>query len=318
MTITALNYAANARRALDSFLESGYFNDPATQVDKRNVQRLAASMDRAVQFVLPDGAQLFEDNLRGIVGQRVRLPYPVVVLEYHVNPEQFENHPGTVYAKKIVAVAIERNSVELGAKDAQETAIEIYSLYENGGAWIVNPTGFLVSGEWDNFANAVRVSPLSDSYSDCPSVVGRLKPLLHRVVELTYSKLGRARAEVEMHHNISSEVYAVLSFCEAMLCLNVSTETVAGASPSVNARRIKSGKLPLLETKVLTVNVPGASSVRIGAGRKTGEIRQHLRRGHIRNLSDGRRIWVNSCVVGNPERGRIEKCYRVNPEPLAA
>ena len=76
--------------------------------------------------------------------------------------------------------------------------------------------------------------------------------------------------------------------------------------------------MPLLDTKVLKVHVPGATSTRIGLSRKTGEIRQHLRRGHVRNLSDGRRIWVNSCVVGNPEKGRIEKGYRVLPEaPLA-
>ena len=38
---------------------------------------------------------------------------------------------------------------------------------------------------------------------------------------------------------------------------------------------------------------------------------QHLRRGHIRRLPGGN-IWVNSHLVDDPTKGRIEKQYRVD------
>ncbi len=39
--------------------------------------------------------------------------------------------------------------------------------------------------------------------------------------------------------------------------------------------------------------------------------RWHLRRGHWRQMADGRRIFVRQCEVGDPERGGVVKDYAV-------
>jgi hypothetical protein len=39
--------------------------------------------------------------------------------------------------------------------------------------------------------------------------------------------------------------------------------------------------------------------------------RLHERRGHWRHLRSGKRVWVRNCLVGDPNRGVIEKDYRV-------
>ena len=80
-----------------------------------------------------------------------------------------------------------------------------------------------------------------------------------------------------------------------------------------NAKRIKQGKLPMYETRRLVIKAPitrGAASQAQGDSDRQGP-REHLRRGHIRRLQDGRRIWVQSCVVGSRENGVIHKSYAV-------
>ena len=75
-------------------------------------------------------------------------------------------------------------------------------------------------------------------------------------------------------------------------------------------KRLKHGKLPIIyETKILTIKPSVRSSSAEKGGSHTSP-RQHLRRGHIRRLDSGN-IWVNSCVVGSAEKGRIDKSYRV-------
>ena len=106
---------------------------------------------------------------------------------------------------------------------------------------------------------------------------------------------------------------AVLELCEALSCSNVDSEVVELVDQRKNAKRIKQGKLPMYETRRLVIKAPitrGAASQAQGDSDRQGP-REHLRRGHIRRLQDGRRIWVQSCVVGSRENGVIHKSYAV-------
>lgn len=106
-------------------------------------------------------------------------------------------------------------------------------------------------------------------------------------------------------------VYPFLELCEALSCKNVVTEPLEPVDTSKNARRIKNGKLPIYETKILTIKAPEVVSGKTSNGGGThASPRQHLRRGHIRRLPDCN-IWVNSCVVGSVENGIIEKSYNI-------
>jgi hypothetical protein len=85
------------------------------------------------------------------------------------------------------------------------------------------------------------------------------------------------------------------------------------ADAAKNQRRVRDGKLPIYETRVLIIHTPRETVTRSEAN--TGQLRasprQHLRRGHIRRLPDGRKIWVQAAVVGSVEKGRIDKSYFV-------
>lgn len=85
---------------------------------------------------------------------------------------------------------------------------------------------------------------------------------------------------------------ALLSMLNALACSNVH---IKRSTPKKTGKKTKSA-LPFDTYHVLTIDVPGKS----GEGAATGSHRsprEHLRRGHIRRLGDGRRIWVNASVV---------------------
>ena len=42
-----------------------------------------------------------------------------------------------------------------------------------------------------------------------------------------------------------------------------------------------------------------------------GSPREHDRRGHWRNLSSGKKVWIPSCKVGDPTKGIVRKTYKV-------
>jgi hypothetical protein len=124
--------------------------------------------------------------------------------------------------------------------------------------------------------------------------------------------LGDGLAIQTMLSDIRGEIRALFEFCEAMSCSNVGHEIIQPGNPKLNERRVRSGKLPLLETRVLTVTVPGRKASGNGAGiADRASPRQHLRRGHPRNYQNGTRLWIPSTVVGDASRGSVRKTYRL-------
>ncbi|MCK2097254.1 hypothetical protein, partial [Thauera aromatica] len=137
------------------------------------------------------------------------------------------------------------------------------------------------------------------------SIVRRLRWKTKFVGQLTSSFNGAAAA--------SFCCVAVLELCEALSCSNVDSEVMQPVDQQKNAKRIRQGKLPIFETRRLVIKAPLTRSA-AGHAQWTGDRqcpREHLRRGHIRRLQDGRRIWVQSCVVGSRENGVIHKSYAV-------
>ncbi len=101
---------------------------------------------------------------------------------------------------------------------------------------------------------------------------------------------------------------ALLSMLNALGCSNVHIER---SEPKKSGKKIKAA-LPFDAYHVLTIDVPGRHSERTGAGGDHRSPREHLRRGHIRRLADGRRIWVNATVVSvGRGAGVVTKDYAV-------
>ena len=104
------------------------------------------------------------------------------------------------------------------------------------------------------------------------------------------------------------EVSALMCFLNALQCSNVKIER----SETKKSKKVKAA-LPFDTYHILTIdtgrNGSGQSS---GCGGDHRSPREHLRRGHIRRLESGRKVWVNATVVAaNKGAGVVKKDYRV-------
>lgn len=100
----------------------------------------------------------------------------------------------------------------------------------------------------------------------------------------------------------------VLHLLNALACSNVQVER---SEPKNSKKKVKSA-LPFDAYHILTVDVSckNQHGGEIGAAHRSP--REHLRRGHIRRLEDGRRIWVNAAIIGAGHgAGVITKDYMV-------
>lgn len=107
----------------------------------------------------------------------------------------------------------------------------------------------------------------------------------------------------------SNDDYPILHLLNALSCSNV---RIIESHPKKLRKKVKSA-LPFDTYHVLTVDVGRRGNELPGAGGGTHRSpREHLRRGHIRRLADGRRIWVNAAVVGAGKGvGVVAKDYQV-------
>ena len=131
------------------------------------------------------------------------------------------------------------------------------------------------------------------------------------IVWSCFDAIGSRLDRTPMHEAVMAAGRSVLELVEALSCNDVASEIVERVDPAVNARRRRQGKLPRYEVRRLVVKV-GEQVHAIGApvGDRNGP-REHLRRGHVRRLPDGRRTWVQCCVVGSRALGVVRKTYAV-------
>lgn len=102
----------------------------------------------------------------------------------------------------------------------------------------------------------------------------------------------------------------VLALCNALACANVHIER----SPAKKGAKVKNA-LPFDDYHVLTISPPaGRAGPAVPHGSHRSP-REHLRRGHIRRLESGSKVWVNATVVNAGIGGKVGKDYRL---PLGA
>jgi hypothetical protein len=121
-----------------------------------------------------------------------------------------------------------------------------------------------------------------------------------------YERLGYDERNTEfamLMHARAMNLFYILG------CSNVETADNP-ALAALNKKRAKAGKCPVLEYKTLVLKIDAQRTSGQAGGGTHASPRVHLRRGHVRRLETGRRVWVQACVVGSTH-GMVLKDYRV-------
>lgn len=101
----------------------------------------------------------------------------------------------------------------------------------------------------------------------------------------------------------------VHSLCGMLALKNVQTKRV-DPPEKLNKKRVANGNKPLYSYHVLNVGGEVWDSAGVDTGDGQG-FRSHLRRGHIRRLSDDRCVWVRATYVHGRIAGFVDKDYNV-------
>lgn len=324
--ITAKNYAAQAEAGIREW-PNRFIEYKNKKLDVFMAKYFADEIKNAVHFAIPDNGVLFDDELKGIKGVKLRLPYKSITIEYYVDGTQYTNNPETptdspkrlLLAKEIkkTDAVNELNKLFDGKGDKllsnfdDEYYIETLVANEIDGKWSPCAMSIILFSTWDYVGPDVkRVEPLIPTNRKTGFVSSEVIAF-PGIFGVIVNEIGYDKALQEARHDVAGEVTSLLEFLEALTCSNITTETLQHENKAVNQKRINKKKLPLYETKILTIEThKTVSASGITHADRRGP-RQHLRRGHIRRLSDDRKIWVNSCVIGSIERGRIDKSYNV-------
>ena len=294
-----LNYAAAAAR--DSRLIEGYLRAHGSHEDAVTAGGLADRITAAEHFALPDGGYLFDDDLNALAGLALRLPFPLITIEY------IGRDPAGRTLRRMGLCSEFQD--ESGALH-----IRVVAFARDEGRWGIVPVAIDFSADgWEKIsADGIPFHQFADDPALAPPAPPRyaFRPV-HIMADSAKHVTEDRRALVEQIAGATAVAESLLSMLSALACSNVRAEVQEHVDPKVNARRIRAGKLPIFETRILTVICPRQPIHRTGQQGERASPRQHLRRGHVRHLADGRRIWIQPALVGDPKNGRIKKFYDV-------
>lgn len=289
--ITARNYAAQAERDLRELAGDG---NPMR--DPTQLRAVATAIGEAQHFALPDGGKIFDDALRGLAGHDLRLPFDAITIEFH--------YPSN--GASTVVLALEREREWFAGGMALQSALDrsdddrfilVVMLMRWGRLrWMPVPLAGLIEASSFNTGRAPHMYPFV---------------MFANLYDAQITRSGSTYESI-LDNQLSYGVGSLFEFLEALTCANVEPSIHQPATPKLNAKRVKAGKLPIYETKVLTIKPTRETGESRGPlGHERNGPRQHLRRGHIRRLPSGKNTWVQSCVVGSLRNGLIDKSYEV-------
>lgn len=226
----------------------------------------------AVNFTLPEGGFLLNDKLKGLYNHNgLNLPYPKTSISYSVD--------GVKYV--ILAMQCEKNHPIIAV---------MFQTTEQ--------KKFLLNRVLTAFSSDVELHET------------KISGVKFNDITLNESSINDRH---EYYYSVSAIVsQTIMELLEALSCSNVSHEPIP-RKKGLSGISAKNMALPMYENRRLVINANRKDSNRKDNGVIVigghASPREHLRRGHIRNLQDGRKIWVNSCVVGAAANGRIDKTY---------
>lgn len=228
------------------------------------------------KITLPKGGMLFYDpDLKALdTTIPLRLPYPAIVLEHEGQNWKHPDKPANF--NKTIILAKEMTTAD-GVVDSIVVMNILHATDKN--KWYVVPplilpsTGYLQTQD----DGTLKILAQSDPrYNGTSSLV-------------------------------SPSIAILLQFLNVLSCSNVGMEKTKQDKPNA---KLKSA-LPFDDYWVLQLNPISNSKNAKGLQSTHHSPREHLRRGHIRRLQSGVKVWVNAHIVAAGTLGKITKDYKL-------
>lgn len=123
-------------------------------------------------------------------------------------------------------------------------------------------------------------------------------------------RISAGQSHDQIIRESANDVHVITELCVLLGLNNTSASKLLPPKGAVRARAAKH-KTPLYDYHVLVVDGETWSHERSDAPTSGLGVRSHLRRGHVRRLADGRRVWVRATYVHGQVDGFVAKDYKV-------
>jgi len=299
----------------------------------QNAIRLICDLlDKAVKFIMPNCCDLIDpDKFNATDYALLKMPYPLTVLEAPWVKESEISIPTelmVIPSTKRIALLIESDQPFIkGVPDIDGKLIEnqegvlLISLYHAEGKWQCHCGGvFLPYGidpETLEHDPSSVVSRHSKAYVESGlasennvRIASTPVILLPELYQLFVNEIGHEKTIADLLDNSRDEMLMTLQACAVMNCENIESEDLE-VPPKLQKSRIKSGKLPLHEYKILGIGQEFYRLPAPNSGRTKNAPRMHRRRGHVRRYADGKTTWVRHSIVNAGAKGSVDKSYKV-------
>lgn len=250
---------------------------------REEVEWLALCIEQSVKFYFPSGMNVLEGKkIHDETRDLLELPFDIVSVLSEVPMMDATGDEAATADMITVAVSAKGHSSHPGAWALIASAINIPGCE----GW--QPSGCQI---------LVVKPPLAPGISVFPGGA---------FAEASIQRLGLEATLREMQQ----DVVVVTNLC-AMLGLGNVRKSLVEAPKRLNEKRQRNGKLPLWSYHVLEVDGERWEKPDALVGAQGRVFRSHLRRGHIRRLADGRRVWVRASFVHGAAAGFVHKDYRI-------
>lgn len=295
-----------------------------TDPEKQAIDDMIHCLRTSVKFELPDRGELIYGLGHTPVDLEMgRLPFPVIAIEFPYSPEEDVLPDETFNATRRLIIAqemvVDIEKGKLAKPEAGEepncVCVDVIITVQEANDWTLQPiAGIVMIGE-----KATRA--IGDAETD-PYHEGRIKngatftfaafDRLPTIGQMIRDK-GNRLYEHTATNDLGAELCILGEFLAVLSCSNVTTE-LKPIPPKLAKARSKAGKEPFHDIHVLVVQGKqvGTNEDNWTMSDEGYKVREHVRRGHIRNLSDGRKVWVNhTLVAAGSKAGQAEKIYKV-------
>jgi hypothetical protein len=134
-----------------------------------------------------------------------------------------------------------------------------------------------------------------------------IQTLRDKGLECSTEGMTAERYVFRIWSSMVSHLYA--EYMRRAMDMHETTRAYKPIASETNNKRIRKGKQPLFEWKVIDVTAKPEDHDIVATGNGRNSPRQHKRRGHFRQYRDGRRSWIPEALVGKIEFGYIYHSY---------
>ena len=308
--IQVRHYCTQAQGDLRNTQEALRAGGPTTKQDVAYYGRLIEMLQAAIKFQLPEGGRYLDNKPPYSESEleMLSIPFELIALEYACD-----------YTRRK-----DNWTIQQGQGMSSRRILLVRRLpvgYELFSVYYVDD-----QQRWSAAGVKAVIPPLTKIIHNEANGEQKLKCEFHQMAPTIIRMVGKhanldeERMAYRMGQEIMEDANVVLQFMLAVSCSNVEIDSIP-APKALNKKRLRTGKLPFYEYKVLKIR-QGYAVRSDEHGRPLGDRagpRQHLRRGHIRHYDPAKTprfrkrtsLWIEAMIVGDPTKGSIDKEYSV-------